>query len=228
MRQYDEADIYLDKTLELAPDWPLPYVYQAWCRIFRAGDVDSARLEMAQAVGRADIASSRYYWWLARIIEPDLNRILATTRPGPDTAEYLLHKARIYRLLGKVGDERDCSDSARIILHRQILSRPDDPRFQSHLGLAFAGLREPDSAIIHGQQALNLLPTSRDAFDALFLVVDYAEILVVCGDYDGAIDQLEHLMSIPGFISPSYLRLDPIWKPLRENPRFKKLLESSA
>lgn len=228
MRRFDQADTYLEKTLELAPDWPLPYVYKAWCKVFRSGDTEAARGIMAQAAGRADIASSRYYWWLARIIEPDLNKIIAVSRPGSDTAEFLLHKARIYRLLGNDRDERRCADSARKILEQQILVRPDDPRFQSHLGLAYAGLRDREKAISHGQKALELLPTSRDAFDAMFLVIEYAETLVIFGDYDAAIDQLEHLMSIPGFVSPPYLRLDPIWKPLHNNPRFKRLLEHSV
>jgi serine/threonine protein kinase/tetratricopeptide (TPR) repeat protein len=228
MRRFDEADMYLEKTLELAPEWPLPYVYKAWCHVFRAGDTEAARATMAQAAGRADIASSRYYWWLARIIEPDLSKIIAATRTNSDTAEFLLHQARIYRLLGKNDDERRCADSARKLLEREVLDRPNDPRFQSHLGLAYAGLRNRKEAIAHGQKALELLPTSRDAFDALFLVVDYAETLVIFGDYDAAIDQLENLMSIPGFVSPPYLRLDPIWKPLHDNPRFKKLLERSV
>jgi tetratricopeptide (TPR) repeat protein len=179
---------------------------------------------LKQAGGRADIASSRYYWWLSRIVQPDYNLTLATTRPGSDTAGYLLHRARLYRLLGRTEDEYRCSDSARLFLETCIMNRPDDPRFHSQLGLAYAGLRQRDSALIHGQEALELLPISRDAFDALFFSINMAEILVIFDLHDAALDQLEYLMSIPGFISEPYLRLDPLWKPLRTNPRFQKLL----
>ncbi len=40
-----------------------------------------------------------------------------------------------------------------------------------------------------------------------------------------AIDQLEFLLSRPGELSVALLRLDPTWDPLRDHPRFQKLLE---
>jgi len=44
------------------------------------------------------------------------------------------------------------------------------------------------------------------------------------GEYDAAIDQLEYLLSIPSEISIPLLRIDPTWNPLRDNPRFQKIL----
>jgi hypothetical protein len=46
------------------------------------------------------------------------------------------------------------------------------------------------------------------------------------GEYDLAIDKLEYLLDIPGELSIPLIRLDPAWNPLRNHPRFKKLLES--
>lgn len=228
MRRFDQTERYLEKTLTLAPDWPLPYIYKAWCHIFRSGDTAGAREALAQAAGRADVASSRYYWWLSRIIEPDLRAALENSRVGADTAGYLLHLARIHRLLGAAGEEYRYADSARTILEEKITRRPDDARFHSQLGLAYAGIRNREKALDHGRRAIELLPASRDAFDALFLVINLAETLVIFEEYDAAIDQLEHLLSIPGFVSPPYLKLDPLWKPLQTHPRFQKLLGQAA
>ena len=36
MRDFSEADRWLDRTIALAPDWPLPYKYNAWLQIFAA------------------------------------------------------------------------------------------------------------------------------------------------------------------------------------------------
>jgi hypothetical protein len=44
------------------------------------------------------------------------------------------------------------------------------------------------------------------------------------GEFDLAIDQIEFLLSRPAPLSIPLLRLDPDWAPLREHPRFKKLL----
>ena len=101
-----------------------------------------------------------------------------------------------------------------------------DPRYLSHLGLAYAGLRKKDSAIYCAREAVSLLPASRDAFDALFLLVNFAEVLTIFQEYDAAIDQLEYLLNIPGFVSVPYLKADPLWKPLQDHPRFRQLIVS--
>jgi hypothetical protein len=47
------------------------------------------------------------------------------------------------------------------------------------------------------------------------------------GEFDLAMDQIEFLLSIPGDLTIPLLRLSPAYAPLRDHPRFKKLLESS-
>ena len=46
-------------------------------------------------------------------------------------------------------------------------------------------------------------------------------------NHDAAIDELEHLLSIPSWITPVLLRADPRWIPLREHARFQRLLGPS-
>ena len=52
-----------------------------------------------------------------------------------------------------------------------------------------------------------------------------ARIFAQLGDADRAINLLKHLLQIPyGYaITPGLLRLDPIWDPLRGDPRFEEL-----
>lgn len=42
--------------------------------------------------------------------------------------------------------------------------------------------------------------------------------------YDAALDQIEHLLSIPSWLTVPLLRVDPRYDPLRENTRFQALL----
>ncbi len=51
-----------------------------------------------------------------------------------------------------------------------------------------------------------------------------AAVYTLVGEHDAAIEQLEYLLSIPSWWSAWDLRLDPRWDPLRDHPRFRKLV----
>lgn len=57
------------------------------------------------------------------------------------------------------------------------------------------------------------------------LADDLAEIYIRVGEYEAAIDQLEYLLSVPSTITIPLLRVDPLYDPLRDHPRFQALLE---
>jgi TolB-like protein/Flp pilus assembly protein TadD len=56
---------------------------------------------------------------------------------------------------------------------------------------------------------------------------DVARGYVALGDFDRAIPLLEHALQVPGVevLTTAYLRLDPSWDPIRNDPRFQKLAE---
>ena len=54
-----------------------------------------------------------------------------------------------------------------------------------------------------------------------------AVTMTLLGDVEAAIDQLELLLSTPSFFSREYLRRDPVFDPVRENPRYQALLTNS-
>jgi tetratricopeptide (TPR) repeat protein len=228
MRKYKEADEYLERTIALAPDVSLPYVFRAWLQILQSGDVKSARQIVAGAAGKADLTTSKFYWWLERLIESDHQKTLSRIRPGSDTAAYQLQRAQIYRLMDRREAMLACADTARIILEGNLRRLPEDAVYHSSLGLAYAYLGKHQQALSSGQKALDLLPTTREAFDAPFLVLNMAEILLVCERYDLATKQLGYLLSIPGFTSPYYLELDPLWDPLRDRDDFRRLIREAT
>lgn len=227
-RNFGEASVYLDKAMSLQPDWPLPYIYNAWLVIFEDGDRKKASSIIEDARGRTDLEVSEYqeyYWWLSRIIDDDYQTTLDRVKLVSDTASYYLYKAQIYRLMEEDKMQRAYCLSASAVLERKLLDRPDEARFHSQLGLAFAGMGRKEDAVREGIEAVNLAPLSRDAFYAQFLVTNLAEIYVVTGDYDSAVAELRTLLSMPGFASVYYLKLDPVWKPLYDNAGFKELIK---
>lgn len=228
MRRFALSNRYLERAVSLAPDWSLPHIYRAWLPIFEDGDAVRSRRVLAEASQQTDLKRanyySKYYWWLLRNVEPDLEVVMSQVRMGSDSAAYYLQIAELSRLLGKSEAVTTYADSARRVLETRRGLRPDDAQTESYLGLCYAFLGRKSQAMEHGRRALELLPSSRDAFDAPYCIVSLAESEVILGEYDSAIEHLKLLLSIPGFATAQYLPLDPLWKPLHNRPEFQKLL----
>lgn len=224
MRQYRQAHEYVERAQLLAPDWQLPYLCEAWMAILEKGDIKEAGNILTTAPTEARLQSSQYYWWLSRLITPDPARTLSQVKPYPDTASYYLFRAQMLRLLGESSSVQSYADSARVFLEQRVRANPEAARFQSLLGLAYAYLGDSSRAELHGRNAIELLPVSRDAFDAPFLLINLAELYVVIGQQDKAVAQLKYLLSLPGFVSVPYLKLDPLWRPLHKLDSFQQLV----
>jgi hypothetical protein len=120
--------------------------------------------------------------------------------------------------------EREHYDSARALLEIRIEESAEDSRLHSALGIADAGLGRKGDAIREGKLAVELLPISKEAYRGAYRAIDLAQIYTMVGEKEAAIDELEHLLSIPSPLSVPLLRLDPIWDPLRDHPRFQQLV----
>jgi hypothetical protein len=57
---------------------------------------------------------------------------------------------------------------------------------------------------------------------------DLAKIYAKVGESEKALDLLEQVVSMPSDFSIAWIRGDPTWAPLRNNPRFKKLIAENA
>jgi serine/threonine-protein kinase len=147
-----------------------------------------------------------------------------------ETHQLFVPKAQLYaRAHGLMGNrqlEQAYHDSTRSIVGTRIQQGPDDHRYRSALGIAYAGLGRKEVAIREGELAVELLPMSKEAMRGAIRVEDLARIYTMVGEYDAAIDQLEVLLAVPSPMSVPMLRIDPTWNPLRDHPRFQQLLAS--
>jgi serine/threonine-protein kinase len=85
-------------------------------------------------------------------------------------------------------------------------------------------LGRADEAIEAGLRAVELLPISADALDGPLIATNLAAIYAQLGCRDKALETLERAASQTAGPTPGTLRAEPQWDPLRDDPRFQKLL----
>ncbi|MGH8042390.1 MAG: tetratricopeptide repeat protein [Rudaea sp.] len=81
-------------------------------------------------------------------------------------------------------------------------------------------------AIAAARHAVDVLPLSKDTYFGTFQLEGLAEIDAHAGAPDEALKLIRQLLAIPAGQSMSItrLQLDPLWDPLRKDPRFQKLI----
>jgi TolB-like protein/Flp pilus assembly protein TadD len=133
--------------------------------------------------------------------------------------------AQVYRLIPDPEKAHAEYEHALSIAERAVEESPQDSARHALIGLIYAGLGRKEEAIRAGNRALELLPESKDAIDGPVLVVAMARIYAITGESEKAIDLLQDSLQTPAGLTVHEIRLDPTWDVLRENPRFKALIQ---
>ena len=99
---------------------------------------------------------------------------------------------------------------------------PDSNGLPYSLALAYAGLGEKEKALEQARRAV--FDYANDAVSKPNAETVLAQIQARFGDFDSAIAALPHLLEVPAGITRADLRSNPLWNPLRKDPRFAKFL----
>ena len=101
---------------------------------------------------------------------------------------------------------------------------PVDARhLPSYLAWVYAGLGEKEKALEQARHAI--ADYDSDALAKPFAEIALAIVQAQIGDIDSAISALPHLLEVPNGETCGDLRINPLWDPLRNDPRFQKLCE---
>jgi TolB-like protein/DNA-binding SARP family transcriptional activator/Flp pilus assembly protein TadD len=233
-RDFARAESLYDRAIALSPDWVRPYFCKAGLYLRRDGSTKKAWavLDEAQTVGLGDAPDVVFARVQVAIFDRRYDEAIARLSSGApevfaDQRDFITRAhlyAQVYGLMERGDLERAYSDSARRIVLARLRDQPDDSRLHSALGLAYAGLGRKQQAIQEGQRGVDLRPISKDTYQGYYREWDLARIYVMVGEYDAAVDRLAYLVSIPGYLTPAWLRIDPTWDSLRGHPRFQRLV----
>jgi len=114
--------------------------------------------------------------------------------------------------------------TAKTIAEAQLKQSPDDARIHAQSAKVLACLGEKGGALLEAQRATELLPESKDAFGGQEITASVAEVHAILGNNGDAIQILDGLLNRPSWVTVEGLKVDPVWDPLRNDPRFQALL----
>ena len=116
--------------------------------------------------------------------------------------------------------------AARAEQEKIVQAQPNYGLALCALGLIDAGLGRKEEALREGRRAIELLPVEKDSMNGSGMIKYLAMIAAWVGDKDLALEQLAIAIRSPSGLSYGQLKLLPSWDPLRDDPRFDKIVGS--
>jgi TolB-like protein/Tfp pilus assembly protein PilF len=116
-------------------------------------------------------------------------------------------------------------DKARVAMEPVVAKGTEGPRLRIALAIAHAGLGRKDDAIHQGTLAVDERPIGVDAVAAPPIMTSLARVYTMLGEKEKALDLLEKISVVPFGSSRSYLKLDPCWDELHNDPRFQQFTQ---
>lgn len=237
IREYEEADRTYDRTLLLETREEETYEQKAKNLLLWKADVKGAQAVYEHARTRNVMSRPEQairFSYMLNVLSGEYKKAwnVLNSIPLPGGAlngqfAYVpvhVMRAELSSLEKNAAQARRYYDSAIVHLEAKLKTNPGDERYHSALGLAYAGLGRKQDAIREGEQAVEILPVTKEAWKGSFRLIDLARIYAMVGEADKAVDLLERLLSMPSEISRPYLRIDPAWGLLRGNARFEALV----
>jgi TolB-like protein len=237
LRNFDAANKTIDRALALDPTAVGPLAVKSQLAILEKGDFSVAEKVFAAAKSipmsnqeRLEMAGGRADLFL---LERKYNEALHQAESVPDNQlaghpEYLCKKYYIIGVArGALHDDagaRAAFLNAKRVAEEELKRSPDAEKMHIQLAKVLAHLGERDAALAEAQRATELAPEGKDAFGGPEITVGVAEVHAIVGNNSRAIEILDGLLSRPSSVTAQGLKVNPVWDPLRNDPRFQVLL----
>ena len=243
IRDWPNAVKGMDRVLALAPDSLNVKIQRAYMEFFWKGSTAPIKAVLESFAPNLDpdgvVTFSR---WDVSLMDRD-----------PEAAERALTSARLQNFVAPTGVplpksylagcvavvRKDAAraqqefETARPILEQVVMKSPQDGIRHAQLGFLYALMGRKDDALREGQRGEELTSVSKDIINGGRVQGFLALIYARNGDADHAIQLIERLLTTPfavdyadDSITLSDLRQRWEWDPLRNDPRFQKILAS--
>jgi len=236
LRDFGKANQTIDRALALNPTGFALWEIKSKLAIFEKGDfsvaekgfellnsaplTDEQRLKAANARVNVFLLERKYQEGLEAAEKLPDEQIAAF--PGHLWSKYYyIGFAR--RALRDESGARAAFVKAKSTVQEQLTRSPDNPDTHIQLAKVLAYLGERESALRETQRATELLPET-DAFGGPEIMAGAAEVYAILGDNDRAIETLGVLLSRPSPVTTEALKVNPVWDPVRSDPRFQGLI----
>ena len=194
-----------------------------YIELAQSGDLDKMQIILDQLMARFDPEDLLDIRQMHALFTRDFEGLL--TMELADTAGSNSNIGNLLEWTGQAERAQSNFEEARIKAEKMIQENPQGWEKYGDLGYALAKLGRIEEALDWGKQEVELMSLSRDRLSGPAALEDLAEIYLVCGRYDESIDLYTQILSMPGWLSVNWLKLSPLYDPLRSHPRFQILLE---
>jgi tetratricopeptide (TPR) repeat protein len=239
LRRYTEAAATLDRALAIAPKDIPSRVRRAWIDLESRADPEPLHATIDTILARdpssAPVLVNQWLDLVLRERDPAAaERALAAMPAGGCYEENIPFpnswcEGLAARLRGDEPAARDAFVRARNELEQTLRNQRGYAHGLCALGVVDAALGNKEDAIREGEHAVELIPVSKSSIEGPVLIQYLAIIYAWTDEKDRAIERLAEAAKLPGsHVTYGYLRLHPLWDPLRGDPRFEAIVASLA